>query len=314
MNPLIYIIPVIPIVLILAGVYFTFFAKHDQARNYMDQVLEDVDRRSQIKQLQQQHFVLKKRNKTQNRFLQKVDMDLERANLMLKPNEFLMISLGSAVVCFLLMFVMGKGLFLSFCSSLGGLFLPWLYVKLRIMFRMSKARAQFADVLDTMVGCFKSGYGFSRAIQTVADNFEDPWSTELTKVATEMNFGSTQEDALLSLGKRVPNPDVWLFVTAMLIQKETGGNLAELLMNLSHTIRERYKLLSKVTALSAQGKLSAIIVFCIPFGLAGVFTVMMPTMMNEFVHHPIGIILLVFAFCMQLVGGLVLKKIVTLEV
>jgi len=314
MNPLIYVFAVIPILLILTGVYFTFFAKQDQARNYLQQVLEDVDRPSQIKQLQQQHFILKKKNKMQHPFLQRVDMDLERANLMLKPNEFLMISFASAVVCFPLSFLILKGVFLGICGAIAGLFLPLLYIKLRIMFRMSKARAQFADVLDTMVGCFKSGYGFSRAIQAVADNFEDPWSTELTKVATEMNFGSTQEDALMSLGKRIPNPDVWLFITAMLIQRETGGNLAELLTNLSHTIRERYKLLSKVSALSAQGKLSAIIVFCIPFGLAGVFALMVPQMMSEFIHNPIGIILMVFAFCMQMIGGLVLKKIVTLEV
>jgi len=151
-------------------------------------------------------------------------------------------------------------------------------------------------------------------VQVVAENFDDPWSTELNKVATEMNFGATQEDALFSLAKRVPNPDVALFVTAVLIQKETGGNLAELFSNLSHTIRERYKLLGKVNALSAQGKLSATIIFCIPFGLAGMFTLIIPRMMNDFVHHPIGVALMIFALFMQLLGGLVLKRIVTLEV
>lgn len=313
MDPIL-LLPVIPIVLIFAGIYYMFFAKRDQAREFVHQLFNEEDHKEKMKRIQQQHFVLKKRRKDGSKFLQRLDMDLEMANLLIKPNEFIMISLGTMVVGFLIVFILGKGLFLSILGAVAGLFMPKLYLKLRIMLRMSKARAQFADVLDTMVSCFKSGYGFSRAVQVVAENYDDPWSTELNKVATEMNFGSTQEDALLALAKRVPNPDVALFVTAVLIQKETGGNLAELLLNLSHTIRERYKLLGKVSALSAQGKLSAVIVFLIPFGLAGVFTLLMPEMMEQFIHNPIGIALMIFAGIMQLIGGVVLKKIVSLEV
>lgn len=313
MDP-IYLVPILPIGFVFAGIYYAFFAKQDKARHYVQTLFDDTDREEHMKRVRQQHFVLKKRRQDQHKMVQQLDMDLERANLLLKPKEFLLISFGALVVCFLIVLILGKGPLLSLLAGVGGLFLPKIYLKLRIMLRMSKARAQFADVLDTMVSCFKSGYGFSRAIQVVADNFDDPWSTELNKVVTEMNFGATQEDALLSLAKRIPNPDVALFVTAVLIQKETGGNLAELLSTLSHTIRERYKLLSKVNALSAQGKLSAIIVFCIPFGLAGVFTLIMPEMMANFVHNPIGVVLIGFACVMQAIGGVVLKKIVSLEV
>jgi tight adherence protein B len=262
--------------------------------------------------MEQQHHILKRKRKDQSKLISQIETMMEQANLLLKANEFILISLGSGVVIGLLGFLKGPGV--AILAGLFGLAAPFLYVKLRIMFRMGKARRQFADVLDTMVGCFKSGYGFARAVQVVAENYDDPWSTELNKVATEMNFGSSQEDALSALAKRVPNPDVALFVTAVLIQKETGGNLAELLQNLSKTIRERFKLLSKVTAMSAQGQLSAVIVFCIPFGLAGMFTAIMPDMMREFANNPIGMVLIGFAFCMQAIGGLVLKKIVTLEV
>ncbi len=314
MEQLIYLLPAIPVVLIIMGIYYLFFAKRDQAREFVHQLFTEEDREERMKRIQQQHFVLKKRRKDQSPFLQRIDNELEMANLMLKPNEFIMISIGFAVFVFLVLFIMGENILIVLLGSVIGLFLPKMYIKLRVKMRMAKARRQFADVLDTMVSCFKSGYGFTRAIQTVADNFDDPWSTELGKVATEMNFGSTQEDALFSLAKRVPNPDVSLFVTAVLIQKETGGNLAELLTNLSKTIRDRYKLLSKVSALSAQGKLSAIIVFCVPFGLAGIFMLMMPKMMMDFAQHPIGMFLIGFALVMQAIGGLVLKKIVTLEV
>lgn len=313
MDP-IYLLPLIPLSLIFAGIYFMFFAKRDQAREFVQQFFNEEDRKDQMKRLQQQHFVLKKRRKDQSPFLQRLDMDLERANLMLKPNEFILIALGCAFLGFLIAMLMKMAFIINVLAAGIGLVAPKMFLSLRIMFRMKKAQAQFADVLDMMVSCFKSGYGFSRAVQVVAENFDDPWSTELSKVAAEMNFGATQEDALGALAKRIPNPDVALFVTAVLIQKETGGNLAELLSNLSHTIRERYKLLSKVSALSAQGKLSAIIIFLIPAGLAGVFSLIVPDMMKEFVANPIGIVLISFAVLMQLIGGLVLKKIVSLEV
>lgn len=313
MNPF-YILPIITVSLMFAGVYYLFFVKTDQARDFVNQLFDETSRAEQMKRMQQQHFILKKRKKDQSKFIQRLDMDLERANLMLKPNEFLLISFGCAVITFLVMFLMKQWIVFSVLAAIAGLYLPQMYLKLKIMFRMSKARRQFSDVLDMMVSCFKSGYGFTRAVQVVGDNFDDPWSTELGKVAAEMNFGSTLDDALISLSKRISNPDVALFVTAVMIQKETGGNLAELLSNLSNTIRDRYKLLSKVNALSAQGKMSAVIVFLIPFGLAGIFSLMMPTMMAAFVKNPIGIALIVFACVMQAIGGIVLKKIVTLEV
>ncbi len=313
MNP-IYFIPAIPVLFIIGGVYFTFFAKRDQAREFVQQLFDEQDRSEHIKRIQQHHFILKKKNKDQSPFMQKLDMDMERANLMLKPNEFILISLGFCLLGFMFPFIMGKGFLIALGCAVVGLFLPKLYLKVRIMFRMKKARAQFPDVLDMMVSCFKSGYGFSRAVQVVSENFTDPWSTELSKVATEMNFGSTLDDALFSLAKRVPNPDVALFVTAVLIQKETGGNLAGLLQNLSNTIRERYKLISKVGALSAQGKLSAVVVFLLPFGLAGILTLLMPVAMDHFAHNPIGQFLIGFALFWQAIGGVVLKKIVTLEV
>lgn len=311
---LIYILAIVTVSMILAGVYFLFFRKADQAREFVQQILNDDDREEQYKRIQQQHFILKRRRKDQSPFFQRLDMDMERANIMLKPNEYIMLTLAASVVGFVFVYALGKGMLFCLLGAIGGFFMPQLFIKLKIMLRMAKAKAEFADVLDTLVNCFKSGYGFTRAIQVVAENFEDPWSTELGKVATEMNFGSTLEDALMALTKRIPTPDVALFVTAVLIQKETGGNLAQLLSNLSNTIRERYKLLSKVSALSAQGKLSAVIVFLIPFGLAGVFTLMQPEMMRVFFQHPIGIALTVFACFMQLLGGLVLKKIVSLEV
>lgn len=310
---MIYILPAIPVLLLMAGAYFVLYKKGDEARQHATELLtqETVD----YKKRAQQQFILKKRrNADQSSFLQKIDMDLDRANIYMKPNEFLMAMGGCALVGFLLLFLMGKGLIGGLIGFVVGLFLPKLYVKFTIWRRMGKAQKEFAQVLDTFSSCFKSGYSFSRAVQQVADQYDDPWGTELAKLAAEMNFGSSLEESLYGLAKRVPHADVSMFVTAVMIQKETGGNLAELLQNLSKTVRERYKLLNKVSALSAQGKLSAFIIFMIPFGLASIYTAMFPHIMMNFFKNPIGIGLMVLAGGCQLIGGLVLKKLVTLEV
>lgn len=314
MDILIYVLPALVIFSLFAGVYFTFFAKKDQARQFVTELFDEEDRASRSKRMQQQFILKKKRDENQSEFFKKLDMEMERANLYLKPNEYILVSLGCAFVTGLIVYMMDKPMFFVLLGAVGGLFLPKLYIKFRIQQRMGKAQKEFSDVLDTFVNCFKSGYGFSRAVQVVADNFEDPWSTELGKVAAEMNFGSSLDESLLGLTKRVPTADVGMFVTAVMIQKETGGNLAELLTNLSGTIRERYKLYSKVKALSAQGKLSAIIIFLIPFFMGGIFYVMFPEIMINFFHHPLGIALCVVAGFMQLIGGIVLKNIVSLEV
>lgn len=293
-----------------------------QAQEHIQGVIGDRKTRTKtpagIQTEQHAERILKKRKKKKTEdqtALDKLEMDLEKANLMLHPNEFVLLCFGSVLVTFLVLkFILGQNLFIAVLGGGGGYFLPVLYLKLRIMLRMKKAAAQFADVLDMMVNGFKTGYGFSRAIQMVADNYKDPWGTEFAKMAAEMNLGLTQEDALINLARRVPNPDVDLFVTGMMIQKETGGNMTELLSNLSKTCRDRYKLFQKVGAISAQGKLSAAIVIAVPFLLMLLMWMILPGPFTKFVTNPIGQVLLGVAGIWMCVGIFTLWKIVQIEV
>ncbi|MCA9789717.1 MAG: type II secretion system F family protein [Cyanobacteria bacterium HKST-UBA04] len=310
---LVYILPAISVLCMLAGVYFVLFHKREEARTFAANLLSE-EKMDYKRRAQQQVILRKRRNENQTGFLAKIDMDMERANLFIKPNEFLMLMGGCATMAFLLVLAMGKGLLLAIPAGILGIFLPKLYIKFSIWRRMGKAEKELAQVLDTFASCFKSGYSFSRAVQQVAEQYDDPWGTELAKVSAEMNFGSSVEESLVGLTKRIPQSDVAMFVTAVLIQRETGGNLGELLETLSKTVRERFKLMNKVKALSAQGKLSAFIIFMIPFGLASIYSAMFPEVMMNFFHHPIGWGLMTLAGGCQLVGGFVLKNIVTLEV
>lgn len=314
------LIPAFAVFMLLLGIYKTFLEKKVQAQEHIQDLMGHGEGKPLVATLlgKNQDNILKKRKK--NKTGQQTQMDaleikLERANLMITPNEFILICMGSAVACGLLIWLLfGQNLLLAI--PLGGAccMLPYLYLILKIMMRMGKAAATFADVLDSMVNAFKTGFGFSRAVQMIADNFDDPWGTEFGKMAAEMNLGSSMEDALFGLASRVPSQDVDLFVTALLIQKETGGSMAELLGNLGKTIRDRYKLFQKVGAISAQGKLSAGIVCCVPLVLCAIMFVFLPGATVKFYTNPWGIGVLIVTGFWMCCGVGVLYKIVQIEV
>lgn len=309
------LVPATGVVLLILGFYKTLFEKQVQAQEHIQELLGNASKRPKVVG---QDNILKRRKKNKEGKQSKTDeleARLERANILITPQEFLLLCGAAALVTGLLVWVLcGQNLLVAILLGAAGSGLPYGFVVLKGLLRMKKAAAQFADVLDSMVNAFKTGFGFSRAVQMVADNYDDPWGTEFGKMAAEMNLGATMEDALYSLSSRVPSPDMDLFVTALLIQKETGGSMAELLGNLSHTIRDRYKLFQKVGAISAQGKLSAGIVCCIPFLLCGVMFLFLPDAMIKFFTNPIGIVLLVLAGFWMCCGIGVLYKIVQIEV
>jgi|GEM_PF-2751376 len=314
------LIPAFAVFMLLLGVYKTFLEKKVQAQEHIQDLMGNSAAKPGVSTIlgKNQDNILKKRKKNKDGQQSKIDLleiKLERANLMITTNEFILISMGSAVAGGLLIWLaFGQNIIFGMLGAGGCGMIPYLYLLIRIMFRMKKAAATFADVLDSMVNAFKTGFGFSRAVQMVSDNYDDPWGTEFGKMAAEMNLGSNMEDALYGLASRIPSQDVDLFVTALLIQKETGGSMAELLGNLSKTIRDRYKLYQKVGAISAQGKLSAGIVCCVPLVLCLIMFVFLPDPTIKFVTNPIGIGVLVITGFWMCCGIGVLYKIVQIEV
>jgi tight adherence protein B len=317
MDLMMALIPGSMVLFLALGFYKTMFEKQVQAQERIQGLLAQPGTKAAAGP-DQHELILKKRKKSKDGQQSKIDqleIKLERANILITANEFIAICLAVAAVVGLLAFFMtGSNLILGILIGAVASFAPYLYIIVKAMLRAKKAASQLADVLDNMVNAFKTGFGFSRAVQMVADNYEDPWGTEFGKMAAEMNLGSSMEDALYSLSSRMPSPDMDLFVTALLIQKETGGSMAELLGNLSKTIRDRYKLFQKVGAISAQGKLSAGIVICVPFLLCALMFLFLPDAMIKFFTNPIGIVLLVLAGFWMCCGVGVLFKIVNIEV
>jgi len=167
--------------------------------------------------------------------------------------------------------------------------LPFLYILRKRAKRLFKIIEQLPDALDLISRALKAGHAFPSGLQMVGEETQDPIAGEFRIVHDEINFGVSVPAALTNLANRVPRPDMRHFVIAVLIQRETGGNLTELLANISTLIRERMKLLMKIQVLAAEGKLSAWILCILPFVLAGIINVINPRFMSVLWTDPLGL-------------------------
>ena len=192
--------------------------------------------------------------------------------------------------------------------------LPLLYILRKRRKRMQQIEQQLPDALDLISRALKAGHAFPSGLQMVSEEAKDPIAGEFRIVHDEINFGVAVPTALMNLANRVPSTDMRYFIIAVLIQRETGGNLTELLGNISTLIRERLKLLGKVRVLSAEGRLSAWILCALPFVLAGVINVIHPKFMAVLWTDPMGLKMIYAALVMMMLGALWMRKIIRIRV
>jgi tight adherence protein B len=192
--------------------------------------------------------------------------------------------------------------------------LPLAYVKRRGRNIVRKFEEQFPDCLEFISRSMRAGHAFSVAIEMAHREFSDPLAGELRRAFEEQNLGQPLDIVLRKLGQRIPSMDVQFFVSAVLLQKRTGGNLAELLDKLAQLIRERFKLRARIRAVSAQGLMSGRILSAIPAGVGLMMFIVNPQYARFFVVDPVGHQLLGAALGLQLVGYLIIRKIVHFEV
>jgi tight adherence protein B len=188
----------------------------------------------------------------------------------------------------------------------------WLFNKRRV--RLKNFAGQLSDALELVARALRAGHSLAAGMHVVAEEMPSPIAEEFGRVYDEQNLGISLEEALKSLCERVPNLDLRFFVTAVLIQRNTGGDLAEILDKIGYVIRERYRILGQVKALTAEGRLSGIILIALPFGLFLVMLHIKPDYIEKLWTHPLGIKMSVAALVAQLLGALVIKKIVNIKV
>ncbi len=191
---------------------------------------------------------------------------------------------------------------------------PLMYVRHLRNKRLTKLEQQLPDALDLLARALRAGHAFGSGLQMIGQEMAEPIASEFRFVHDEINFGVSLQQALTNLSVRVPITDLRYFVVAVLIQRESGGNLTEVLTNLSGLIRQRLKLLWHVRILSAEGRLSAWILAVMPFALAGLMNVFNPAFMAPLWNDPIGIAIVRNTLLLMAFGILVLRKITRIHV
>lgn len=192
--------------------------------------------------------------------------------------------------------------------------LPVIYIRRKAAARLRKFEEQFPDCLDFIARSMRAGHAFSVSLDLVHREYGEPLASEMRRAFEEQNLGQPLEIVLRKLAQRMPSMDVHFFASAVLMQKRTGGNLAELLERLAQLIRERFKLRARVRAISAMGVMSGRVLASIPAVVALLMLVLNPTYIRFFVDDPAGRALLAGSLGLQFIGFLVIRKIVHIEV
>jgi tight adherence protein B len=199
-------------------------------------------------------------------------------------------------------------------SALIGSFLPYVWLRHKRTTRMKRFEEQFPEALDLLSRAIRAGHAFQTAMGMVAEELPAPVGIEFKKAFEQQNFGLPLRDVLDQMAERVPILDVKFFVTAVTIQRETGGNLAEILDNLAHVVRERFKILRQVRVHTAHGRFTGYVLLALPAALAIALTFINPEHMNLLFTERMGQTMIVGAIVMQAVGYVWIRKVIKIEV
>jgi len=192
--------------------------------------------------------------------------------------------------------------------------LPYLFVRRKASKRLAEMEAQFPEALDFLARSMRAGHAFTISLEMLSEELADPLGQEFRALFNEQNLGATIETALRNLTRRVPLLDARFFASAILLQRQTGGNLSEILLRLSHLIRERFRLKGQVKAASAHGRLTALILTVLPIATAFALLVVAPGYLPGMVADPDGRKLIMAAIGAQVLGNVCIRKIINIKV
>ena len=239
---------------------------------------------------------------------------LAQADTKMKAGKFLVFTVASAVLLWGVVVLITANPIFGALGAIAGLFIPYIYVSFLRASRFQKFEEIFPEAIDTLARAVRAGHAFTTALELISNEMAEPVSGEFRKLYEEQKFGLPVKDALLNLADRVPIVDVKFFVTAVMLQRETGGNLAEILDGLSYVIRERFKILRQVRVYTAQGRMTMILLMVLPIVVAVVLSVMSPEFIKPLLYDPLGHWLIAAGFTLQVLGYFFIRKIIRIQV
>src|SRR5260370_13182779 len=237
-----------------------------------------------------------------------------QAGLKTRPGKILLISFAASVGAYFVSGFFFPRFPIPYIFAVVGIVAPFAYVAFLRRKRLSRFEEHFPEALDLLGRAVRAGHAFTTGLEMIAKEAQEPICGEFRTAFEEQNFVLLLRDALLNLTERVPLVDVRFFVTALLIQKETGGNLAEILDGLSRVIRERFRIHREVQTRTAQGKLTAAILIAIPPFMMVALGALNPQYMETLSNDPVGPTIFGVAWTLQVVGSALLWKIIHIEV
>ncbi|MDO9533913.1 MAG: type II secretion system F family protein [Bacillota bacterium] len=251
---------------------------------------------------------------SRRRNLKTIQTKLLQAHILMRAEEFIGMIVFCGLGVFVLLYIFTGSFLFSMPCGLLGLKLPSMIIEIKKNRRTAALTQQLPEALSIVSSGLRSGFSFPQAMSVVQKELGVPIGEEFGRVILENRMGKPLEEVLHNLGERNDSDDLKLVITALLIQKQVGGNLAEILDNISQTIRERVRIKGEINTLTAQGKLSALIIILLPVAVAAFLMVMNPDYMLSLVKETIGLIMLGIAVIMQFMGIMIIRKIITIDV
>lgn len=239
---------------------------------------------------------------------------IEQAGMRIKPAKLILITAVLALASYLIAGFFYAPFYLAIPIALVVASIPLAVVAIKRNQRLRKFEEAFPEALDLLGRAVRAGHAFTTGLEMIAQECTEPLAGEFRTTFEEQNFGLPVRDALLNLAERVPIIDVRFFVTALLIQKETGGNLAEILDGLARVVRDRFRLYREIRVRTAQGRLTGAILIALPIIVAVVLSVLNPSYMRVLIDDPKGPWVIGISATMQIVGSAILWKIIHFEV
>ena len=239
---------------------------------------------------------------------------LAQGNVDVRAGNFLMLCAVSALLLAAVAALAGGNLLFGWLGALVGFFIPYAYASHMRSKRFQKFEEKFPEAIDTLARAVRAGHAFTTAVEMIANELAEPVAGEFRQLFEEQKYGLPVRDALMNLTERVPLVDVKFFVTAVMLQRETGGNLAEILDNLSYVIRERFKILRQVRVHTAQGRLTMVLLMALPPTIVVVMQFLNPGFIHPLFADPIGHALIVGGIVLQTMGYFVIRKIIRIRV
>ncbi|HEX6505526.1 MAG TPA: type II secretion system F family protein [Terriglobales bacterium] len=239
---------------------------------------------------------------------------LSQADIKMRAGNFLLVCASAGFLFAVVILIWTQNPLFAWLAFFLGFVLPYGYAAHRRTKRFDKFEEMFPQAIDTLARAVRAGHAFTTALELIANEVTDPIAGEFRKMFEEQKFGLPVRDALVNFTERVPLVDVKFFVTAVMLQRETGGNLAEILDNLSYVIRERFKIMRQVRVFTAQGRLTMMLLMGMPPLIVVAMQTMNPSFIRPLFTEPLGHILVVIGVTLQTIGYFVIRRVITIQV